>query len=181
MFHLFTCLVFFKHLRIPPPALKNSLCTTLHVSQSCHDISPLPPSLFPSGHLPPGALSLPVPSGLGGGTCPYQDVPTVPRLSHPSLLTTYTLGKNETPHKTKPTPGPVCLSKLSFQRACLAYSSRFFLLYLYFFGVGFLTSPCSSDTELVMCVSCSSPGFEVIFQLGKHLCFTTETPLSFNF
>lgn len=136
MFHLFTCLVFFKHLRIPPTALKNSLRTTLHMSQSCHDISPLPPFLFPSGHLPPGALSLPVPSGLGGGTCPYQVVPTVPRLSHPSLLTTYTLGKNETPHKTKPTPGPVCLSKLSFQRACLAYSPRFFPSVFVFFWCG---------------------------------------------
>lgn len=154
MLHLCICLVFFKHLtetsHIPPTALRNSSYTTFHVSRSCQNISPAP--FFLSSWSPLTS----VPSGLGGVTPPYKDIQTITLLSIPSQLTAYILHKNKTtypPHKTKPAPGTLCLSKLSFRKARLAYSPRFFpsvfvflFLFLFIFGVGFLKPPLFYQT-----------------------------------
>lgn len=143
------------------------------------NFTPTSLSSFPPGDIPLGALWLPVPSGLAGLTLPCQDIPTIPLLWNPYLLTTYTLCKTKPPtHLTKKnkTPATLGVSKLNLKRlnSNAACSPRFFPSAFIFFDVGFLKFPCFIKHGMLAFVSCSPPQSEVGFQLGrgwKHLYF----------
>lgn len=181
MLHLFLCLVFFKHLtqssHTPPAALWHSSYTTFHMIQSCQIISPPLPSFLPPGGSPLRTLLLPVPCGLGGVTLPNKDVQTVPLLSNPFLLTTYTLHNTKQPAASQNNGWylvPLEVKLTEGQRSLLL-QVFLFCVCVCWCGGSQIHLLVSSNVE-ILAVVLFPPRFEVIFQFGKgwkHLYFAT--------
>lgn len=140
MLHVCICLVFFKHLtessHIPLTALRNSSYTTFHLSE----YFTLPPSFFP-----PGALWLPVPSGLGRVKTfkqfPYFQILPYSQPTHftkTKRRTHLTKTKTNTwylvPLKVKLPEGPSSLLSQVFP-ICIC-------IFLFFLVWGFWNPPC---------------------------------------
>lgn len=135
---------------------------------SCQIISPPLPSFLPPGGSPLRTLLLPVPSGLGGVTLPNKDVQTVPLLSNPFLLTTYTLHKTKQPAASQNNGWylvPLEVKLTEGQRSLLL-QVFLFCVCVCWCGGSQIHLLVSSNVE-ILAVVLFPPRFEVIFQFGK--------------